>query len=262
MKSKSTFYVLLLAVLFQVSCRSTKDFAMFQDMQQKNTMNNFSKEPPKHIIKTFDNLYINILTLDQNANKLFNPDLGGNPSMNNTQNMYGTPSGQYINGYQVGLDGTVTIPILGEVKVEGLTLDEAGEKIKNQSQEYLKEPTVKVKLLNYKIDVLGEVNNPNIYYNYEGTINIFEAIGYANGTTLYADLKNVVVNRQTNSTSKTYKVDLTNSDIYESEVFYLEPNDLVYIPPTKLKRRNENNSTISIVLSAITTLVAVFAIFK
>ena len=262
MKSKSIFYALLLVTLIQTSCKSTKDFTMFQDMKNKSTLHSLAKEPPRHVIKAYDNLYVNILTLDQDVNLLFNPNLGGNSATTNTQHMYGTPSGQYINGYQVRQDGTITIPILGEVKVDGLTLDEAEEKIKKQSEEYLKEPTVKVKLLNYRVDVLGEVNSPDIYYNYEGTLNIFEALAYANGITLYADLKNVVVNRKTGSTTKTYKVDLTDSDIYESEVFYLQPNDLIYIPPTKLKRRNENNSTISIVLSAITTIVAGVAIFK
>ncbi len=244
------------------SCRSTKHIAMFQNLDKENTISYILKTPPIHIIKPYDNLYVNILTLDQNVNILFNPSLGGNSSNSNTQYMYGTPASQYINGYQVSQSGIITIPILGEINVADLTLEEAEKKISNKAEEYLKEPSVHVKLLNYKVDILGEVNNPNYYYNYEGRLNIFEAIAFANGITLYADLKNVVVNRKTGNKVLSYKVDLTNNDIYNSEAYYLQPNDIVYIPPTKLKKRNVNNSTFSIILTAVTTIVAVVALIK
>ncbi len=262
MKTKSIFYFLTFTIFFQTSCTSTKDIRMFQDLHKKNTISNNSTPPPKHIIKPYDNLYVSILTLDPNVNILFNPSGGGETSAGNTQYMYGTPASQYINGYRVNREGLITLPILGEIQLTDLSLNEAEEKIKTKAKEYLKEPSVHIKLLNYKVDILGEVNSPNNYYNYEETLNIFEAIGLASGITLYADLKNVIINREIDNKTYTYKVDLTNSDIYKSEVFYLQPNDMVYIPPTKLKSRNTDNSTISILLTTITTALAVFAVIK
>ncbi len=262
MKTKAIFYLLTLSIFFQTSCNSPKNITMLQDLQKQNKVSNSLNPPKKHVIRIYDNLYVNILTLDQNVNMLFNPNMGGNSSNGNTQYMYGTPAGQYINGYQVNEQGLITIPIIGEVKVINLTIDEVEKRIKTKAEEYLKEPSVKVKLLNYKIDILGEVNAPGPNYNYEGTINILEAISLARGITLYADLKNVVVNRKINNKVQSYKVDLTNSDIYNSEVYYLQPNDVVYVPPTKLKRRNVNNSTISIILSTVTTIIAVVAYLK
>ncbi len=262
MKSKIILYLSVIALALQISCKSTKNITMFQDMQKENFANVMLNQPPIHVIKPFDNLYVNILTLDQNVNGLFNPSMSGSAANSNTAYTYGTPAGQHINGYRITQEGIITLPILGEINLMNLTLEEAQKKIKTKAEEYLKEPTVHVKLLNYKVEILGEVVSPNQYYNYEGTFNILEAIAVANGITLYADLKNVIVTRKEGDKINSYKVNLTNDSFYDSEVYYLQPNDIIYIPPTRLKKRSSNNSTFSIILSTITTIIAIFAVTK
>jgi len=216
-----------------------------------------SKEPSEYRIKPNDLLYLKILTMDPEINEIFNPSRTGSSNQTGTQQMYGTPVGQYLNGYLVAEDGTVTIPIIGKIEMVGLTLSEAEEQLRARAQEYLKEPSVQVKFLNYKITVAGEVKNPNVLYNYERNVNIFDAISMANGITDYADLTNMLVVRKTNGTSHTYKIDGTSKDIYSSEVFYLQPNDFVYIPPTNLKRTRDNTTVYSLILSAVSTLIVV-----
>lgn len=264
MKKCAIFFIFSLIVLFLGSCRSTKDITMFQDLKDKEIQAKYliPPKPMQHIIQPSDNLYISILTLDPEVNKLFNPSLTGEGFSSSTEQMYGSPASQYINGYRVTDDGTINLPVLGELQLAGLTIKEAEERLKTTAGEYLKEPTVHIKLLNFTINVLGEVNNPGFFYNYEGSINIIEAIGRANGITEYADLKHVIINRQTSDEVKTHKLDLTRSNVYESNIFYLQPNDMVYIPPNKLKRNRENNTTYSLILSTISTLLVIFTIVQ
>lgn len=261
MKNNVIFYGLLfLVIIVQTSCKTTKDIEMFQDLKDIAYLQNplFNK-PAQYIIKPLDNLYIDISTLDPEVNKLFRTKAGESGPVNS--DMFGAGVGQYLNGYRVAVDSMVNIPLLGEVKLAGLTRVEAEATIKKKAEEYVNEPTVDVKLLNSRVNMLGEVSNPGLFYMYEGSLNIFEAIGTAGGITKFADLKNVIVNRQINNSTTSFKVDVTNSKIYNSEVFYLQPNDLVYVPPTKLAMRSENLSTYTIFLSTITTALFIVSLF-
>ena len=252
-------YVLAISLLVQYSCSNTQEITMLRDIAGDRSIHELSpKEPPEYRIKPNDLLYLKILTLDPEINEIFNPSrTGANNNQTGTQQMYGSPVGQYLNGYLVADDGTVSIPIIGKIEMAGLTMQEAEDRLRTRAEEYLKEPSVQVKFLNYKITIAGEVRNPNLLYNYERNVNIFDAIGMANGITEYADLTNLLVVRKTNGTSHTYKVDATSKDIYSSEVFYLLPNDFVYIPPTNLKRTRDNTTVYSLILSAVSTLIVV-----
>lgn len=255
-------FIIVLIAFIQTSCRTTKDITMFQDLKGKRAMNNILSDPPVHRIKPYDNLYVSVLTLDSEVNQIFNPSMTGNNYSSGTSHMYGTPVGQYINGYRVTADGNVDLPILGKLKLAGMTLEEAEAHLIDKAEEYLQNPTVQVKLLNYRVSVMGEVNNPGFFYNYEGSISIIDAIGLANGITNYANLQQVIINRQEGNKTTTYNINLTNSNAYNSPVFYLQPNDLVYVTPTELIRRRENYNTYSMILSTVSTMLVIFSIFR
>jgi polysaccharide export outer membrane protein len=192
--------------------------------------------------------------MDPEVNALFNPSSQGDGFSSSTTQMYGAPIGREVNGYRVSQKGTITIPMLGEIMLAGLSLEEAQNRLRETAEEFLIDPHIQIKFLNYKVDLLGEVRFPGIYYNYEGKISILEAIGMANGITDFADIKNTLVKRHVGNKVVTIKLDLTDSSVYSSDVFYLQPNDLVYIPPSKLKRRQVNVQTYSMVLSTISVL--------
>lgn len=244
-----------------IGCSNPKDIIMFQE--QEDTVGRYELPPknPEHKIRTFDNLYISVLTTDPEVNALFNPSSKGDGYTSGTEQMYGSPTSRYINGYTVSEKGTINLPMLGELKVTGLSLEEAQNKLKDLAIEYLKEPMVQVKYLNYQVNVLGEVQNPGIYYNYEGGITIFDAISMANGITEFADIQYALVKRHDNKGVRTHNINLNDNSIYNSEVYYLQPNDIVYIPPNRLKRRQENVQTYSQVLSTISTLLVAVALF-
>ncbi|MDD4755011.1 MAG: polysaccharide biosynthesis/export family protein [Prolixibacteraceae bacterium] len=256
MKSYLIFFTLS-AIILQTSCRSSKDLTMFQDLQNNVSLSNVPGKAPEYIIKPFDNLYLNVLTLDPEVNALFNPTMGGNSFGSGTQQMYGDRPSQYINGYMVQADGTINLPILGQIEVAGLNLVEARLGIMERAEEYLKEPNVKVKVLNFKVNVTGEVRNPGIYYNYEGNLNVIDAISMANGITDFADLKNVLVIRHNENSTETFNIDFTDRSVYLSGAFYLQPDDVIYIKPNKFKGSRDNNTIFSLILSTFSTLATI-----
>ena len=106
---------------------------------------------------------------------------------------------------------------------------------KKKADEFLKDAIVKVKLLNFKITVSGEVRNPGDYYNYNNSITILEALALANGNTDFATIKSVMVVRPIPEGRKTYMLDLSSKNVYLSDAFYLQPNDFVIVQPDKYK---------------------------
>lgn len=260
MKNTYKLYLLLLYILLLSSCINTKNISMFSTGEIASDSITKLSKVPVHIIKPDDNLFLSVFTIDEKVNAIFNPSTGGGGA-GGVQQLFATPAGQYINGHRVQPDGTVTLPIIGKIKFAGLNLDEAQKHLKERAEEYLKEPTVQVKFLNYTITVSGEIARPGIYNNYEESIDIIELISMASGTTNFADFKNITVKRQEDKIIRTYKLDLTDNNVFGSEAFYLEPNDLVYIPPRKIKRRNESSNIYAQVLSTFSTLLFAYTVF-
>jgi polysaccharide biosynthesis/export protein len=261
MKTFLYFLFLVTTVIF-TSCSSTKNIQMFQESKNESREVFIPPVPPKITIKPFDNLYISIKTLDEEVNRIFNPsNIGGSGYSSGTSQNFGDPTSQYINGYRVSQDSTITLPILGKINFGGLSLEEAKESLRIRAEEFLREPTVDVKFLNYRVNLSGEIRTPGVYYNYEGSLTVYDAISMANGITDFADLRNVVIKRQNDNKIYTHTVNLTDNSVFTSDVFYLQPNDIVYIPPDSLKRRRENSDTYGRFLSTISTLIVAVAFF-
>jgi polysaccharide export outer membrane protein len=192
--------------------------------------------------------------MDPEVNKLFNPSSGSESSSSAATTQFGSPVGQYLYGYRVLADSTVLLPVLGKVKLVGLDLEKAREVIVLRAKEYLKEPNVQVKFLNFKVNLSGEINGQGLIYNYEERLNIYDAISMGGGITEYADLRNVTIQRFDGNRVFTHKLDLTDYSAFSSDVYYLQPNDIVYIPPNKLKMRGVNTGNYSIFLGTISFL--------
>jgi len=258
-------YIPLLMIyftIFLISCRSAKDFTYFQDLDSnQHISNNFSKVEA-YKVRNYDNLYINIKTLNPEVNRLFDANESSSGYSAGTFQMYGDYVSQYINGYQVDSLGTITLPILGNIEVTGLTLNQIQDRIQKKALEYLKEPSIKVKLLSFKININGEVKDPGVYYSYNEKLNILEAISMANGITDNAKLNRTLVVRETLNGTNSYVVDLTSKRLLTSEVYYLQPNDLIYVRPGKNKHVELNSTSYSLFLTTITTILLVFNIFR
>lgn len=262
MKNNGFIILLILTVFFISSCRSTKDFTLFQDLTGGQNIPGISDKVQEYKVHPYDNLYINIKTLNPEVNRLFDASETTTNYAAGTQQMYGDYVSQYINGYQVDSAGFVTLPIIGNIEVAGLTLKQIQDRVQKRSLEFLKDPTVKVKLLSFKININGEVINPGVYYSYNEKLNILEAISMARGLTDNAQINKTLVLRETSKGTKTFTVDLTSKNLLASEAYYLQPNDLIYIGPGKNKHVELNSTSYSLFLTTITTLLLVYNIFR
>lgn len=244
------------------ACRSTKEFTLFQDVDRNQKMPNVSRKISEYKVHPYDNLYISIKTMNPEVNKLFDANESTSSYSAGTMQMYGDYVSQYINGYQVDSLGTITLPILGSIEVAGLTLKQIQDRVQKKSLEFLKDPSIKVKLLSFKINVSGEVKNPGVYYIYNQKINILEAISMANGVTDNAKINEALLVRENTNGTSTYNIDLTSRYLLMSEGYYLQPNDMIYLKPGRNKHMELNSTSYSLFLTTVTTLLLVYNIFK
>ena len=245
-------FILLISILFSASsCTRQKKMLYLQDLQLSDTAAIVYNENIKYKIQPGDILYIRVTTINDNMNKLFNLE-------SSTNYNYGyNEANMFLQGYLVNDTGYVTLPVVGEVHVKDMTIQDAQSEVKKRIDEYIKDATVVVKLTNFKITVLGEVKSPGSYMIYDNGINLFEALGRAGDLTDYGSRYNVLVVRQTREGTKSYRANLLNKDILFSEFFYIHPNDVIYVEPVKTKAWKLNSPNVSIILSSISTLILV-----
>lgn len=167
-------------------------------------------------------------------------------------------------GYLVFEDSTVTLPVLGEVKIGGLTREAATDTLMNKLKNHLTDATVSIHILNFKITVLGEVQNPGTFSVPNERINILEAIGVAKDLKITAKRNNVTVIRQEKGETKRYQVDLTSSTAFDSPAFYLKQNDVVYVEPNNKARYDASimKATGGIIISATSLIISTLILLK
>lgn len=162
--------------------------------------------------------------------------------------------------YPVSESGDIVFPVLGTLHVEGLTLKQVKDLIEGEliRRSYIKEPVVTVEFANFQITVLGEVNSVGIVNISNGSVNIFELLAMSGDLTMDAKRDDIWVIRTTPGRRQTYSINLKSKDCYYSPVFYLQQNDMVYVPPKDNKMDNAASNTkswIESVLSFISTIV-------
>jgi polysaccharide biosynthesis/export protein len=258
----TSFYLLFIsAVIFFTSCRSHRDLTILKDVSLTEQASKYPQIPPPYVVKTNDNLFISIISSNPEMNELYNPSTAGSGRTQMGSNtVYNEVPGQFIFGYQVDSNGDVVLPLVGKVAVKGRTLLECEEAISMRAKEFLKEFTVKVRLLNFRITVMGEVNKPGVYYNYNNVFTVMDAISIANGITNYADLKRILLLRPTPEGSKTYYMDLSSKESLSSVGYFMQPNDVLIVEPSKYKNVQLRSPIYSIVISSVATVLLLVSI--
>jgi len=254
MRKYKLFLFLFAGLLVLGSCRFRKDLTYLADMKNDSLLINFPVTAPNYILKPDDNLYVTIQSANEEINKIYNVN---NTTQGGGSQSYTDPAGQYIYGNIVDKQGLVTLPVLGPVQVSGLTVSEAQAVIQLKANEFIKESAVKVKLLNFKVTILGEVKSPGSYYFYENSVNALDVVARAGGFTDMARLNTVLVIRKTSSGTKSYRLNFKTSSLLSNPAYYLKPNDVVYAEPALMKSAVMNFTTISMVLSTVTFLMVV-----
>jgi polysaccharide biosynthesis/export protein len=160
-------------------------------------------------------------------------------------------SGDELFGYDVDAAGNITLPLLGNIKLEGLTLSAASDTVKARLEEYVKYVTVKVKMKSLRFTVLGEVKNPGEKITIYSKTNLFEVMGICGDFTYYAEKKKVKLIRKENNTSTVYYLDFTDKNLLTSDKFYIMPNDIFIVDTKNSKLIQENLKNVSIYTSII-----------
>ncbi len=254
-KFKILYSIVVLTGLF--SCRSSQELIYMKDATDQEVISGLSIQQTEHILKSGDILYVSIKSMNPEVNQVFNPE--SNMEMNSGYGFqkFTTPGGAYLYGYEVDAEGNINLPNLGKIKVAGVQQSKVGAVVQKRADEFLNDAVVNVKLLNYKITVAGEVRSPGVYFNYNNTITVLEAIAMANGNTDFASIKNVMVIRPFPEGNKTFLLDMSSKKVYQSEAFYLHPNDYVLVQPDKYKNFQLNSQAYSLMFSSLSILLAV-----
>ena len=245
-------FLILLGILTNQSCTSQKELTYLNNLDTTSVQQFFPKERPNYRVQYQDILYVNFFTLNQEMNELLNP---GGGSTNATY-MFRDESSTYIHGYTVSDSGYISLPILGDIKVYGNTISEVKSAIEVRAKQYLKNAVVNVRLLSFKFTVIGEVNRPGTYNNYNNQLTVLEAIGMAGDITDYGNRKKVLVLRPKKAGTHTYRINLQDKDLLQSEGYFLLPNDIVVVEPIKSKPFQLNIPAISLIISTTLSTVS------
>jgi polysaccharide export outer membrane protein len=250
---------LYLAIVFALSsCADQKKIAYFQKgINQSDTIDVSKVYVPT--IQPGDILSIPVSSLNPAASSFFNPysSVSTPGSDNNTANGVPSLAQPTSNGYLVDASGQIEFPILGTLKVGGLTTSEARDTIKNRLKTtYLKEPTVSIRFLNYKISVMGEVLRPSVYVIPNERVTLPEALSMAGDLTIYAKRENVLIVRDNNGKKEFGRVNLNTRELFNSPYYYLHSGDLVYVEQGRGKsaQTEQTYRILPILLSALSFL--------
>lgn len=237
------------------SCTNTKKATYFNGAQPGSIVSN--TPIPESIIQKNDILNITVSSLNPEASAFFNTSSGGSSAGGTAPGAESSKSG----GYLVSSDGYIQFPLLGNIKAEGLTKNQLKEKITQTilEKKLLVDPIVIIRFQNFRVTVLGEVNNPTVVSVPNEKISLLEAIGLAGDLTLYAKRDNVMLIREqkdpkTGSESKLItRLNLNTSEIFTSPYYYLQSNDIVYVEPGKARvaTTNRSNTWIPLLFSGL-----------
>ena len=248
----------ILAFLMLSSCGSRKNIIYFQDEPLEGDVT--MSEPKQLIYKPDDILTINVAALDPDFVRPFNLSLvsGG------TSDIVNARGGLQQQTYLVDYDGNIEFPVLGTLKIAGLTRTELTDMLTERISEYVTDPIVNVRFANFTGTILGEVRNPGTFTIQDERITILEALGLADDLTIFGKRKNVLLVREVDGKKKYAKIDLTTVNVVNSPVYYLQQNDVIYVEPNNAKIRsstyNQNNSVLISAIGTLTTIVAVFLV--
>ncbi|MFT4646353.1 MAG: polysaccharide export outer membrane protein [Planctomycetota bacterium] len=243
-------FLLIILITGFSSCVSKKDIVYFQndEIDQAKVSNSY-----KTVIKPDDLLQITITALDIEAVRPFN--LAAVTYATSSNSAIGVAQQQT---YLVDTKGEIEFPVLGKIKIGGLSRDETIDLLKSKlSPDYIKEPNVNIKIANYKISVMGDVQRPGSYNIPNERITILDALALAGDINISGQRNNILIIREEDAKKTQYRVDLRSNELLTSPVYYLQQNDVVYVEPNYARIQSASaNSSTSLFISISSVIVA------
>ncbi|HLO57837.1 MAG TPA: polysaccharide biosynthesis/export family protein [Bacteroidales bacterium] len=237
-------HMVLITSLLLSSCISQNKVKLLQEKTAKQATTEFANaKNTTYRLQTGDHLYIEVYSVDPKTSKFFQTDF---PDLMN-------PTYLYLKSYSVDEFGYINFSFVDKLFVKGLTVAEVKEQIQKTLNEYFKESNAVVKLVNFEVSVIGEVNNPGSFTIYRDQLNLFQALGLAGGMKDFGNPKKIKLVRQTQTGSNLVELDLSDNKILESPYFYMQPNDIVYVEPLNAKSWSYSRFPYETILVLIST---------
>jgi polysaccharide export outer membrane protein len=253
MKSFCFKYLIFAFVsLFLVSCASKKNVLYLQNIDQINSNSTSLSYEPK--LQKDDLLSIIVAADQPELTVPFNlPQIQGNYQIN--QNQDG------IKTYLIDVDGNIVFPVIGKVKLAGLTRSQAVSMLEEKIKEYITNPSINLRILNYKFSVLGEVNRPGTFKIDSERITLLEALSQSGDLTIYGNRSNILVIREIDGKKEYNRVDITKADFINSPFYYMVQNDVVVVEPNKTRVNSSVvGPNLNVTISAISLLTTILLI--
>jgi len=239
-------YCMLSLILLSSACSPRRNLVYFSNLSNEQTESQLITTDREPKIQTNDLLSITVNTLSNESNLLFSVN-------SNNINKNGNFEKE---GYRVDNEGNINLPVAGNIPLEGLTIEQAQQRLVNNLNKYVRNPIVNIQFLNFRITVIGEVNQPSTLNVPNNQINLLEALGMAGDLTAYGKRENVLVIREFGGKRTMVRMNLNNKDILDSPYFYLKQNDVVYVEPDKAKslEYSPNNRLMPLVVASISAV--------
>jgi len=246
-----SIYIIIFTI-FIFSCVPQKKVVYFQGKQNDSIY--IGQETFTYKIQPRDILHISIVSPDPRVSVFYNIQQNPSQAIN--------PGNMYLNGYLVNDSGYINMPVIGRIKVKDMTLTEIQENIEKIVREQVSDATVVVKLMSYRVTVLGEVRSPGIHYMYNERFTLLEALGMASDLTEYGSRKNIKLMRPKDGGMEIIQLDLTDRKLLESPYFYLKPNDVIYVAPMKAKIDRNNLTLATTIFASISAIILIINFIK
>jgi polysaccharide export outer membrane protein len=254
MKIKNLILLSSIGLSLLTSCVANKKYILLQNAKisaaSDTSKSNYQLDRTIYKLQVNDILYVSVASTDETISKAFSHSVG-------TQQMMQTQGGLgnmlYLTGYSINQTGEINLPIIGNLKVSGLTIAQAQEKIDIELKKYFKVYHLIVKLAEMPFTFIGEVTHAGRFSGMINQVTLFEALALAGDFTSIANRKNVTILRQNSDGVKVFKVDFTQADLINSPYYILRPNDVIYVEPLK-SRSIGNFSSFQNSLATITPL--------
>ena len=255
--SKIKLIFLIFGSILFFSCVSQRKTILLQTETKVPTNKVITTDTHNKItrIQKGDELYVRVSSLEENEKyNFFNIAISGMSLMNN--------QAIALAGYVVDQQGNINLPVVGNINIEGLTLNEAGKKIEEIVAPYVNKPTVSIRLIDKNVTILGYVKSPGQYDMSHERMNILQAIGKAGDILDYGNRRKVLIVREEENKVERVYVDLTNDAILTSEFYYLKPGDVIYVEPMKRRLWGVNNFPFGLLLTAASTTILILTYVK
>ncbi|MGN1245794.1 MAG: polysaccharide biosynthesis/export family protein [Muribaculaceae bacterium] len=253
MKNKLILFLVIVAAL--QSCKSTQEYTLPYFSNIGTAADGVMPSGGDYGIKVIpdDELIITVNSVVPAATAHYNLTLD-NPSLRGEMVLSSTPK---LQTYLVNKEGCIDFPVLGKLKVAGMTTDEIKKMLEEKIGKDVDDPYVRVQLANFKVNVLGEVNRPGAFNVTTERFSVLDALANAGDLTEYGNRANVLIIREENGVRQYHRINLNDAATLSSPYYYLQQNDVVYVEPNKIRQDNSKyNQNNAFKLSVISTIVS------